>query len=171
MVTHLVKCHSNLSPARTISDMTLLLALSLDCRLFIQRSPMGEHGYDYLHSGASVLRVNVNMVVVFFVFWRKDERRLLRNFSWGIHPAAFLGSKLGIWKCVNSLHENSTTNHTELLLRGLSVHGIKVYFRYSNWHHSNKHSVLVELYTTSVDGGSRTVDPEGFYPSSVLEAV
>jgi hypothetical protein len=62
LVTHLFKCHSNLSPARTIRDMTLLLALSLDCRNFIQRSLMGEHGYDYVCSGASVLRVNVNMV-------------------------------------------------------------------------------------------------------------
>jgi uncharacterized protein YsxB (DUF464 family) len=49
---------------------------------------MGEHGYDYVCSGASVLRVNVNLVQLsffaqlsFFVFWRKNERRQLRNFS------------------------------------------------------------------------------------------
>ena len=59
MVIHLFKCHSNLSPARTIRDMTLLLALSLDCRNFILRSSMGEYGHDYVHSGASVLCVTL----------------------------------------------------------------------------------------------------------------
>jgi hypothetical protein len=34
--------HANSLPARAIRDMTLLLALSLDCRLFIQRSLMGS---------------------------------------------------------------------------------------------------------------------------------
>jgi hypothetical protein len=62
LVTHLFKCHSNLSPARTTGDTTFLPALSLDCRLFIQRSLMREHGYDYVCCGASVLRVRVNMV-------------------------------------------------------------------------------------------------------------
>jgi len=41
---------------------------------------MGEYGYDYVHSGASVLRVNVNMVQLSILgFWRKSERRQLRN--------------------------------------------------------------------------------------------
>jgi hypothetical protein len=54
--------HANSLPARTIRDMTLLLALSLDCRLFIQRSSIGEYAHDYVCSGASVLCVRVNMV-------------------------------------------------------------------------------------------------------------
>ena len=48
MATSVFKCHSNLSPARTLRDMRLLLALSLDCRNFIFMSPMQEYGYGYV---------------------------------------------------------------------------------------------------------------------------
>ena len=49
MVTHLFKYHANHSPARTTRATTLLSALSLDCRLHIQRCPMGGYGYDYVY--------------------------------------------------------------------------------------------------------------------------
>ena len=56
----------NSLPARMTGDTTLLPALSLDYRLFIFRGPMGEHGYNYVYSGAFVLHVDVLMVACLF---------------------------------------------------------------------------------------------------------
>jgi hypothetical protein len=56
---------------------------------------MGEHGYDYVHSGDSVLRVNVKVHSCLFCFLAKKRNVVLLKLTENFHVAFCTGVYVG----------------------------------------------------------------------------